>query len=65
MFISKKIDDKEVLSSYINGYESALNVLIDRHRSIIFGFIISKVKVLFSKIMTFDFKIIFTNMLFF
>ena len=44
MFISKKIDDKEVLSSYINGNESALNVLIDRHRSRIFGFIISKVK---------------------
>jgi len=44
MFISKKLDDKEVLSSYINGDESALNFLIDKYRSRVFGFIISKVK---------------------
>jgi len=44
MFISKKLEDKEVLRSYINGNESALNLLIDKHRSRIFGFIISKVK---------------------
>jgi len=44
MFISKKLDDKEVLRSYINGNESALNFLIDKYRPRIFGFIISKVK---------------------
>ncbi len=44
MFISKKLDDKEVLSSYINGDESALNYLIDKYRNRVFGFIISKVK---------------------
>lgn len=44
MFISKKLDDREVLCSYINGNESALNFLIDKYRPRIFGFIISKVK---------------------
>ena len=44
MFISKKLDDREVLSSYINGDESALNFLIDKYRDRVFGFIISKVK---------------------
>lgn len=44
MFISKKLEDKEVLQSYINGNESALNLLIDKYRPRIFGFIISKVK---------------------
>ncbi len=44
MFISKKLDDKEILNSYINGNESALNLLIDKYRPRIFGFIISKVK---------------------
>jgi len=44
MFISKKLDDREVLCSYINGDESALNLLIDKYRPRIFGFIISKVK---------------------
>ena len=44
MYISKKIDDREVLRSYIDGNESALNLLIDKYRSRIFGFIISKVK---------------------
>ena len=44
MFISKKLDDKEVLSSYINGDESALNYLINKYRNRVFGFIISKVK---------------------
>ena len=47
MFISKKLDDKEVLRSYINGNESALNFLIDKYRPRIFGFIISKVKEMF------------------
>lgn len=44
MYISKKIDDREVLRSYIDGNESALNLLINKYRSRIFGFIISKVK---------------------
>ena len=44
MFISQKLDDREVLSLYINGNEDALNILIDKYRSRIFGFIISKVK---------------------
>ncbi len=44
MFISKKLDDREVLCSYINGNEYALNFLIDKYRPRIFGFIISKVK---------------------
>jgi len=44
MFISTKLDDKEVLRSYINGDESALNFLIEKYRPRIFGFIISKVK---------------------
>lgn len=44
MFISKKLEDREVLHSYINGNESALNLLIDKYRPRIFGFIISKVK---------------------
>jgi len=44
MFISQKLDDREVLSLYINGNESALNILINRYRSRIFGFIFSKVR---------------------
>ena len=44
MFISKKLDDSKVLNLYINGNENALNVLVDKYRSRIFGFIISKVK---------------------
>jgi len=44
MFISQELDDSRVLNLYINGNESALNVLIDKYRSRIFGFIISKVK---------------------
>ena len=44
MFISQKLDDSKVLNLYINGNENALNVLIDKYRSRIFGFIFSKVK---------------------
>ena len=44
MFISQKLDDSKVLQLYINGNENALNVLVDKYRSRIFGFIISKVK---------------------
>ncbi len=44
MFISQKLDDSKVLNLYINGNENALNVLVDKYRSRIFGFIISKVK---------------------
>jgi len=44
MFISKNFSDKDFVISYIKGDESALAVLIDKYRSRIFGFIISKVK---------------------
>jgi len=44
MFISKKFSDKDFVISFINGDESALAVLIDKYRSRIFGFIMSKVK---------------------
>ena len=44
MFISKNFSDKDFVMSFIKGDESALTVLIDKYRSRIFGFIISKVK---------------------
>jgi len=44
MFISKKFTDKDFVTSFINGDESALAALIDKYRSRIFGFIMSKVK---------------------
>lgn len=44
MFISKNFSDKDFVMSFIKGDESALAVLIDKYRSRIFGFIISKVK---------------------
>ena len=44
MFISKNFSDKDFVTSFIKGDESALAVLIDKYRSRIFGFIISKVK---------------------
>ena len=44
MFISQKLDDSKILHLYINGNENALNFLVDKYRSRIFGFIISKVK---------------------
>jgi len=44
MFISQKLDDSQVLSLYINGDESALNLLINKYRSRVFGFIFSKVR---------------------
>ena len=44
MFISKKFSDKDFVTSFIKGDESALAFLIDKYRSRIFGFIISKVK---------------------
>ena len=44
MFISQKLDDSQVLNSYINGDESALNLLINKYRSRVFGFIFSKVR---------------------
>ena len=44
MFISKNFSDKDFVSFYIKGDESALTILIDKYRSRIFGFIISKVK---------------------
>ena len=44
MFISKNFSDKDFVTSFINGDESALAALIDKYRSRIFGFIISKVK---------------------
>ena len=44
MNISSKLSDREIISLYINGKESALNVIIKRHRRRIFGFILSKIK---------------------
>ena len=44
MFISKNFSDKDFVTSFIKGDESALAVLIDKYRPRIFGFIISKVK---------------------
>ncbi|MBH75831.1 MAG: RNA polymerase subunit sigma-24 [Flavobacteriales bacterium] len=44
MFISKNFSDKDLVMSFINGDNSALAALIDKYRSRIFGFIISKVK---------------------
>jgi len=44
MYISKNFSDKDFVTSFIKGDESALAVLIDKYRSRIFGFIISKVK---------------------
>ena len=44
MFISKNFSDKDFVTSFIKGDESALAFLIDKYRSRIFGFIISKVK---------------------
>ncbi len=44
MFISQKLDDSQVLSLYLNGDESALNLLINKYRSRVFGFIFSKVR---------------------
>ena len=44
MNISSKLSDKEIISLYINGQESALNIIITRHRRRIFGYILSKVK---------------------
>lgn len=44
MNISSKLSDREVISLYINGKESALNIIINRHRSRIFGYILSKVR---------------------
>ena len=36
MNISSKLSDREIISLYINGKESALNIIINRHRSRIF-----------------------------
>ena len=44
MNISSKLSDREIISLYINGKESALNIIINRHRSRIFGYILSKVR---------------------
>jgi len=44
MNISSKLSDREIISLYINGQESALNIIITKHRRRIFGFILSKVK---------------------
>ena len=44
MDISSKLSDREIISLYINGKESALNIIINRHRSRIFGYILSKVR---------------------
>jgi len=38
------IKDEQLVCSYINGKESSLNTLINRHRSRLLGFIISKVR---------------------
>jgi len=38
------IKDEQLIRSYISGQESSLNVLINRHRNRLLGFIISKVK---------------------
>ncbi len=44
MNISSKLSDREIISLYINGRESALDIIITRHRRRIFGFILSKIK---------------------
>ena len=44
MNISSKLSDREIISLYINGKESALNIIIERHRRRIFGYILSKIK---------------------
>ena len=44
MNISSKLSDREIISLYINGKESALNIIINRHRSRILGYILSKVR---------------------
>ncbi len=44
MNISSKLSDREIISLYINGKESALNIIINRHRGRIFGYILSKVR---------------------
>ena len=38
------IKDEQLISSYIQGSENSLNILINRHKSRIISFIISKVK---------------------
>mgnify|MGYP006150502071 FL=1 len=38
------IKDEQLVCSYINGDQSSLNILINRHRSRLLGFIISKVR---------------------
>ena len=43
MNISSNLSDREIISLYINGKESALNIIIKRHRRRIFGYILSKI----------------------
>ena len=38
------IKDEQLIRSYLNGKESSLNILINRHRVRLLGFIISKVR---------------------
>ena len=38
------LKDEQLISSYIKGNKNCLNILVNRHRSRIIGFIISKVR---------------------